>query len=123
MLVACPCLRAAAPSMGPSVTSAIATGYIAAANRAAVLRLMRANGPFIPRRSNSPTKVFTPSQSEVTKAIRIMAAMAQAAREGKGAVSLDGRLIDLASIRMAESLLDKARAAGCLPEGAATPRA
>jgi len=44
-------------------------------------------------------------------------------------VSLDGRLIDLASIRMAESLLDKARAAGCLPAGAgagagaATPRA
>jgi malyl-CoA/(S)-citramalyl-CoA lyase len=34
--------------------------------------------------------------------------MAQAAREGKGAVSLDGRLIDIASIRMAEALLAKA---------------
>ena len=37
-------------------------------------------------------------------------AMAQAAREGKGAVSLDGRLIDIASIRMAEALLAKAEA-------------
>ena len=30
------------------------------------------------------------------------------AKEGKGAVSLDGRLIDIASIRMAEALLKKA---------------
>ena len=49
-------------------------------------------------------KVFTPSDAEVTKARRIMEAMAQAARAGKGAVSLDGRLIDIASIRMAEAL-------------------
>ena len=34
----------------------------------------------------------------------------KAAREGKGAVSLDGRLIDMASIRMAEALLAKAHA-------------
>ena len=36
--------------------------------------------------------------------------MAQAATEGRGAVSLDGRLIDYASIRMAEALLKKADA-------------
>ena len=53
-------------------------------------------------------RVFTPSEAEVTKARRIMEAMAQAAKEGKGAVSLDGRLIDIASIRMAEALLKKA---------------
>jgi malyl-CoA/(S)-citramalyl-CoA lyase len=33
--------------------------------------------------------------------------MKQASAEGKGAVSLDGRLIDAASIRMAENLLAK----------------
>jgi malyl-CoA/(S)-citramalyl-CoA lyase len=33
--------------------------------------------------------------------------MRDAATEGKGAVSLDGRLIDAASIRMAENLLAK----------------
>ena len=47
-------------------------------------------------------KVYTPSEAEVTKARRILEAMAQAAKEGRGAVSLDGRLIDIASIRMAE---------------------
>ncbi|MDE2260771.1 MAG: CoA ester lyase, partial [Betaproteobacteria bacterium] len=57
-------------------------------------------------------QVFTPSAAEVTKAHRIMEAMAQAAREGRGAVSLDGRLIDMASIRMAEGLLAKAHAMG-----------
>ena len=36
-----------------------------------------------------------------------MAAMDEAAAQGKGAVSLDGRLIDAASIRMAEHLLAK----------------
>nr|MBA3624964.1 CoA ester lyase [Methylibium sp.] len=43
-----------------------------------------------------------------TKARRILEAMAQASKEGKGAVSLDGRLIDIASIRMAEALISKA---------------
>jgi len=57
-------------------------------------------------------KVFTPSEAEVTKAKRIVAAMKQAAKEGKGAVSLDGRLIDIASIRQAEALLNKAAAMG-----------
>jgi malyl-CoA/(S)-citramalyl-CoA lyase len=33
--------------------------------------------------------------------------MRDAAADGKGAVSLDGRLIDAASIRMAENLLAK----------------
>ena len=36
--------------------------------------------------------------------------MAQAAREGKGAVQVDGRLVDLANIRMAQNLLQKADA-------------
>ena len=33
--------------------------------------------------------------------------MEQAAAEGKGAVSLDGKLIDAASIKMAENLVRK----------------
>ena len=41
------------------------------------------------------------------RAERILQAMEEAAKEGKGAVSLDGRLIDAASIRMAENLMTK----------------
>jgi malyl-CoA/(S)-citramalyl-CoA lyase len=51
--------------------------------------------------------VFTPAGPEVERAERIIDAMAEAAAEGKGAVSLDGRLIDAASIRMAEQLMRK----------------
>ena len=52
-------------------------------------------------------EVFTPDAAAAEKTRRIVAAMAEAAREGRGAVSLDGRLIDAASLRMAEVLLTK----------------
>jgi malyl-CoA/(S)-citramalyl-CoA lyase len=47
------------------------------------------------------------SQTEVERAERILKAMAEAEADGKGAVSLDGRLIDYASIRQAEVLIQK----------------
>ncbi len=53
-------------------------------------------------------EVFTPAAAEVDRARRILAAMDEAAREGRGAVALDGRLIDAASIRQAQVLVDKA---------------
>lgn len=52
-------------------------------------------------------EVFTPSPRLVERTRRIVEAMRTAGTEGKGAVSLDGRLIDAASIRMAENLLAK----------------
>jgi malyl-CoA/(S)-citramalyl-CoA lyase len=54
-------------------------------------------------------EMMSPSEAEVTRANRILDAMKQAASEGKGAVSLDGRLIDYASIRQAEVMVEKAR--------------
>ena len=50
-------------------------------------------------------EVFTPSEAAVTKAKRIIAAMEEATKSGAGAVSLDGKLIDLASIRQAEVIV------------------
>ncbi|MCR8921310.1 CoA ester lyase [Dasania sp. GY-MA-18] len=47
-------------------------------------------------------EIYTPSDAELTRATRILEMMEEAAREGKGAVTLDGRLIDAASIRQAE---------------------
>ncbi|MEJ2612291.1 MAG: CoA ester lyase [Candidatus Thiodiazotropha sp.] len=52
-------------------------------------------------------QVFTPSEAEVARARRVINAMQEAAAEGRGAVSLDGRMIDAASIRQAEVLLEK----------------
>ena len=110
MLVACRAygLR---PIDGPFGDFGDPDGYRAAALRAAVLGF---EGKWAIHPSQIPlaNDVFTPSAAEVAKARRIIAAMDDAAKEGKGAVSLDGRLIDIASIRMADSLLSKAAAAG-----------
>ncbi len=82
-------------------------GFKAAARRAAVLGY-EGKWAIHPSQIALANEVFTPTPAEITKAQRIMEAMAQAAKDGKGAVSLDGRLIDAASIRMAEALLEKA---------------
>ena len=81
-------------------------GYRAAARRAAVLGY---EGKWAIHPSQIPlaNAVFTPDAAAAEKTRRIVAAMAEAAREGRGAVSLDGRLIDAASLRMAETLLHK----------------
>jgi malyl-CoA/(S)-citramalyl-CoA lyase len=55
-------------------------------------------------------ELFTPAADEIERARRIVQAMEDAAREGRGAVQIDGRLVDLANIRMAENLLRKAEA-------------
>jgi malyl-CoA/(S)-citramalyl-CoA lyase len=110
MLVACRAygLR---PIDGPFGDFSDPDGYVAAANRAAVLGY-EGKWAIHPSQIELANQVFTPSEAEVTRARRIVEAMAQAAKEGKGAVSLDGRLIDIASIRMAEALLAKADAMG-----------
>jgi malyl-CoA/(S)-citramalyl-CoA lyase len=108
MLVACRAygLR---PIDGPFGDFGDADAFIAAAKRAAVLGY-EGKWAIHPSQIELANQVFTPSEAEVTRARRIVDAMAQAAKEGKGAVSLDGRLIDIASIRMAEALLAKADA-------------
>jgi len=110
MLVACRAygLR---PIDGPFGDFNDSDGYVAAANRAAVLGY-EGKWAIHPSQIELANQVFTPSDAEVSKARRIMQAMAQAAAEGKGAVSLDGRLIDIASIRMAQVLISKSEAIG-----------
>ena len=110
MLVACRAygLR---PIDGPFGDFKDADGFIAAANRAAVLGY-EGKWAIHPSQIELANSVFTPSAAELSKARRILEAMAQAAKEGRGAVSLDGRLIDIASIRMAEALIAKAESIG-----------
>jgi citrate lyase beta subunit len=56
--------------------------------------------------------VFTPPPAEVDRARRILSALDQAAREGRGAAQLDGRMIDAASARMAQNVVQQAEAIG-----------
>jgi malyl-CoA/(S)-citramalyl-CoA lyase len=110
MMVACRAygLR---PIDGPFGDFSDPDGYLAAANRAAVLGY-EGKWAIHPSQIDLANQVYTPSEAEVTRARRIMQAMDEAAKAGKGAVSLDGRMIDIASIRMAEALLAKAEHIG-----------
>jgi len=51
--------------------------------------------------------VFSPSDSELEHARRVVDAYRSAVAAGRGAVSLDGRMIDEASVRMAEVVLKR----------------
>lgn len=86
-------------------------GYRAQANRAATLGC-EGKWAIHPSQVALANDVFTPSEEEVTKAQRILDAMKVAQKEGKGAVTLDGRLIDIASIKQAEVMVQKAQAIG-----------
>jgi citrate lyase subunit beta/citryl-CoA lyase len=57
--------------------------------------------------------VFTPAQAEVDRAGAVIAALDAA--EGRGAVSLDGEMIDEASRKLAAQVLARGRAAGLEP--------
>ena len=54
-------------------------------------------------------QIMTPPQDEVTRARQIISAMQEAAREKRGAASFEGQMIDLASIRMAEHIVEMDR--------------
>jgi len=97
------------PIDGPYGDFRDTAGFVAAARRAAGLGF---DGKWAihPSQIDLANEVFSPAAAEVQQARRIVAAMAEAAREGKGAVQLDGRLVDIASIRMAQNVLAKADA-------------
>ena len=96
------------PIDGPFGDFQDADGYRAAAKRAAVLGC-EGKWAIHPSQIALANKVMSPSEAEITRANRILDAMAEAEASGKGAVSLDGRLIDYASIRQAEVLVEKAK--------------
>ena len=53
-------------------------------------------------------ELFSPTKEEIARARRILSAMREARRDGRAAVSLDGRMIDIASIRQARVMVKKA---------------
>jgi len=84
-------------------------GFAAQARRSAVLGC-EGKWAIHPSQVDIVNQIFSPSEEEVTRARRVLHAMEEAKSEGRGAVTLDGRLIDLASIRQAEVLVRKAEA-------------
>lgn len=95
------------PIDGPFGDFSDADGFRAQANRAAALGC-EGKWAIHPSQIALANEVNSPSDEEVTRAKRIIEAMKQATKEGKGAVALDGRLIDIASIKQAEVMVSKA---------------
>lgn len=97
------------PVDGPYADFRDEAGFRSAAMRSAVLGF---EGKWVihPDQIALANEVFSPSADEIDKARRILAAMAEAEAEGVGAVTLDGRMIDIASIRQAETLVRKSEA-------------
>ena len=86
-----------------------AAGFLAATQRAAAMG-------FAGRMAIHPSQIapsnaaFSPSEKEVADARRVLVAMEEAAREKRGAVQIDGRLIDEANLRMARNIVAMAAA-------------
>jgi citrate lyase beta subunit len=84
-------------------------GYRLAARRAAALGI-EGKWAIHPSQIALANEVFTPPPAEVDRARRILVALEDAAREGRGAAQLDGRMIDAASARMAQNVVNMAAA-------------
>ncbi|MDE0003961.1 MAG: CoA ester lyase [Rhodospirillaceae bacterium] len=108
MLVACRAygLR---PIDGPFGDFNDPDGYRLAARRGAALGY-EGKWAIHPSQIDLANEVFSPPEAEVTRAKRIIEALDEAARQGKGAAQLDGRMIDAASARMAENVVKASEA-------------
>ncbi len=95
------------PIDGPFGDFIDADGFRAQARRAAVLGC-EGKWAIHPSQIALANEVFSPPAEEVDQARRVLLAMEQALAEGKGAVALDGRLVDIASIKQARNLVEKA---------------
>lgn len=86
-------------------------GYRLAARRGAALGI-EGKWAIHPSQIALANEVFSPPAAEVERARRILAALDEAAREGRGAAQLDGKMIDAASARMARNVVRTDEAVG-----------
>ena len=83
--------------------------FKAAARRVAVLGY---EGKWAIHPSQIPlaNEVMSPPEKEVERARRVLEVLQEAAKQGKGAAQLDGKMIDIASERMARNIVQQADA-------------
>jgi citrate lyase subunit beta/citryl-CoA lyase len=84
-------------------------GFTAAARRDAALGL-EGKWAIHPSQIALANAVFSPPAPEVDRARRILVALDEAAAAGRGAAQLDGKMIDAASARMAQVIVEIAEA-------------
>ncbi|WP_094549531.1 citrate (pro-3S)-lyase subunit beta [Petroclostridium xylanilyticum] len=64
-----------------------------------------------PRQIEPVNRIFTPTQEEIKKSLRIMQAIKEAEAKGSGVISLDGKMIDKPIVERARRVLELAEAA------------
>ena len=84
-------------------------GYRQAARRVAALGY-EGKWAIHPSQIALANEIMSPPEKEVTRAKRILEALEEAAKAGKGAAQLDGKMIDIASERMARNVIKQAEA-------------
>ena len=84
-------------------------GYKDGARRAAALGC-EGKWAIHPSQVALANEIFSPTEAEITKARRIIEELRIAESQGKGAASLDGKMIDAASEKMANNVLGVAEA-------------
>ena len=92
------------PIDGPFGDFSDPAGYTAGAKRAAALGI-EGKWAIHPSQIELANAVFSPTAAEVDRAKRILVALKEAEAQGKGAASLDGKMIDAASEKMAKNIL------------------
>ena len=80
-------------------------GYRLGARRAAAMGY-EGKWAIHPSQIELANDVFSPPTEEIDRARRILVALEEAAAQGRGAAQLDGRMIDAASARMAENVVN-----------------
>ncbi|RMZ78884.1 hypothetical protein DV738_g3642, partial [Chaetothyriales sp. CBS 135597] len=104
----------------PSTIDLVATAYKSEADQERLVEecedghRMGFNGKqcIHPSQVATVNKIFSPSQAEVEWAVRVVIAQQKAEEQGRGAWSLDGKMVDKPVERKAEAIVGKARLCG-----------
>jgi malyl-CoA/(S)-citramalyl-CoA lyase len=94
------------PVDGPFGDFSDEAGFRAQARRSATLGMV-GKWAIHPKQIALANEIFTPSDAQVTEAREILAAMEQAKANGEGATVYKGRLVDIASIKQAEVIVQQ----------------
>jgi citrate lyase subunit beta/citryl-CoA lyase len=100
---------------GPYADFRDATGYRQEAAWAATLGAV-GKWCIHPNQIVAANEVFAPTRAEIDEARRVVAAVREAEEQGQGAARLGGVMVDAASARIFEGVLDRARLCGLLDE-------
>jgi citrate lyase beta subunit len=67
-----------------------------------------------PSQIETVNEAFVPSEKDIQWAQTVLSAYEAALKEGRGAVSVKGKMIDVASLKMCNTIVSRAKLAGLL---------